>query len=163
MDILAVACPTEDNIIRVKSVGHKQDDIDLSDLTPQQEESTHSASLIRGTAFDFARKGRKIGGFTAYTTSDVPKGSGLSSSAAFEVLIGSILNHFYNEGKISPEQIAITAQFAENVYFGKPSGRWIRWHVQWEILSELTSMTRKSLLSGRSASLRKSLDTGWLL
>ncbi len=122
MDILAVACPTEDNIIRVKSVGHKQDDIDLSDLTPQQEESTHSASLIRGTAFDFARKGRKIGGFTAYTTSDVPKGSGLSSSAAFEVLIGSILNHFYNEGKISPEQIAITAQFAENVYFGKPSG-----------------------------------------
>ncbi len=122
MDILAVACPTDDNIIRVKSIGHKQDDIDLSDLSPQSEESTHSASLIRGIAYDFVRKGRKIGGFTAYTTSDVPKGSGLSSSAAFEILIGSILNHFYNEGKIPPEQIAITAQFAENVYFGKPSG-----------------------------------------
>lgn len=122
MDILAVACPTDDNIIRVKSIGHKQDDIDLSDLSPQPEESTHSASLIRGIAYDFVRKGRKIGGFTAYTTSDVPKGSGLSSSAAFEILIGSILNHFYNESKISPEQIAITAQFAENVYFGKPSG-----------------------------------------
>ncbi len=122
MDILAVACPTDEPVIRVKSVGHKQDDIDLTDLSPQSDESTHSASLIRGIASDFDRKGRKIGGFTAYTISDVPKGSGLSSSAAFEVLIGSILNHFYNDGMISPEEVAITAQFAENVYFGKPSG-----------------------------------------
>ena len=122
MDILAIACPTDEPVIRVKSAGHKQDDIDLTDLSPQQEESTHSASLIRGIASDFNRKGRKIGGFTAYTISDVPKGSGLSSSAAFEVLIGSILNHFYNDGQVSPEEVAITAQFAENVYFGKPSG-----------------------------------------
>lgn len=122
MDILAVAAPASDNVIRVKSVGHKQDDIELSDLSPQAEEATHSASLIRGIANDFARKGRKIGGLTAFTTSDVPKGSGLSSSAAFEVLIGCMLNHFYNGGAVSPEQIAITAQFAENVYYGKPSG-----------------------------------------
>ena len=122
MDILAVAAPASDNVIRVKSIGHKQDDIDLSDLSPQAEEATHSASLIRGIACDFARKGREIGGFTAFTTSDVPKGSGLSSSAAFEVLIGCMLSHFYNGGAVSPEQIAITAQFAENVYYGKPSG-----------------------------------------
>lgn len=122
MDILAVAAPAADGIIRVKSIGHKQDNIDISDLSPQEEETTHSASLIRGIAYDFARKGRKIGGLTSFTTSNVPKGSGLSSSAAFEVLIGCMLNHFYNGGEVSPEQIAITAQFAENVFYGKPSG-----------------------------------------
>ncbi len=122
MDILAAAAPTSEKVIRIKSVGHKQDDISLSDLSPQPEEATHSASLIRGTAYDFARKGRGIGGLTAYTTSDVPKGSGLSSSAAFEVLIGCMLSHFYNGARVSPEEIALTAQFAENVYYGKPSG-----------------------------------------
>lgn len=122
MDILAVAAPASDGVIRIKSIGHKQDDIDLSDFTPREEEATHSASLIRGTAYDFARKGRAVGGLTAFTTSNVPKGSGLSSSAAFEVLVGCMLNHFYNGGTISPEQIAITAQFAENTYYGKPSG-----------------------------------------
>lgn len=122
MDILAAVAPASDNVIRVKSIGHKQDDIDLSDLSPQAEEATHSASLIRGIACDFAKKGRKTGGLTAFTTSDVPKGSGLSSSAAFEVLIGCMLSHFYNGGAVPPEQIAISAQFAENAYYGKPSG-----------------------------------------
>lgn len=122
MDILAVAAPASDGVIRVKSIGHKQDDIDLSDLSAQEQEATHSASLIRGIAYDFARKGRSIGGLTAYTTSNVPKGSGLSSSAAFEVLIGCMLSHFYNGGAVPPEQIAISAQFAENNYYGKPSG-----------------------------------------
>ena len=81
-----------------------------------------SASLIRGVAAGFEKEGMKIGGFRAYTTSDVMKGSGLSSSAAFEVLVGTILSHLYNGGQVSAVKIAQISQFAENVYFGKPSG-----------------------------------------
>lgn len=81
-----------------------------------------SASLIRGVAAGFVKDGYKIGGFRAYTTSDVMKGSGLSSSAAFEVLVGTILSHLYNGGQISPVKVAQISQYAENVYFGKPSG-----------------------------------------
>ena len=121
IDIFAVAAPSDEPVIRVKSEGYPMVTVDLRDLTPQSEESTHSPALIRGIAFRFREAGRKIGGFTAYTTSQVPKGSGLSSSAAFEVLIGTILNKMYG-GRATPEQIAIDAQFAENVYFGKPSG-----------------------------------------
>ncbi|MEG0115122.1 MAG: galactokinase, partial [Hydrogenoanaerobacterium sp.] len=81
-----------------------------------------AASLIRGTAARFLQKGYKLGGFDAYTTSDVLRGSGLSSSAAFEVLVGTMLNHSYNDGKISAVEIAQIGQYAENFYFGKPSG-----------------------------------------
>ncbi len=98
------------------------EDIALSDLNPIQEELNHSASLIRGTAARFADLSYKIGGFDAYTTSNVLKGSGLSSSAAFEVLVGVILNHLYNDGAISPVEIAKIAQYAERVFFGKPCG-----------------------------------------
>ena len=122
LDIIAVVEPTDDNKITIKSEGFPEDSIDLSDLDVVTEEKNTSASLIRGVAAKFAQEGHKIGGFRAYTTSDVMKGSGLSSSAAFEVLVGTVLSHLYNDGGISPVKIAQISQYAENVYFGKPSG-----------------------------------------
>lgn len=123
LDALAAVSPNDEGIIRVKSRGYdKTDVIDLSNLEPRDEELGHSAALIRGTAARFVEMGYKVGGFDAATVSDVLSGSGLSSSAAFEVLIGTILNHLYNDGKISPIEIAQIAQYAENEFFGKPCG-----------------------------------------
>lgn len=123
LDIIAAVTPTGDGIITVKSEGFdKIDIVDTSDLSVHNEEMTHSAALIRGVCAGLKERGYNVGGFTAYTTSDVLKGSGLSSSAAFEVLIGEILNHLYNGGRVSFVEIAKIAQYAENVYFGKPSG-----------------------------------------
>ena len=91
LDVVAVVSPNEDNVVRVKSYGFdKIDDVDLSILTPQKREMEHSAGLIRGVAAGFVEAGGKVGGFDAYTTSDVLRGSGLSSSAAFEVCMGAI-------------------------------------------------------------------------
>lgn len=122
LDVIAVVEYTNDNCITIKSEGFSEDRIDLSNLSVVEEEKNSSASLIRGVANGFAKNGYKIGGFRAYTTSNVMKGSGLSSSAAFEVLVGTILSHLYNDGQISPVKIAQISQYAENVYFGKPSG-----------------------------------------
>lgn len=122
LDVIAVVVPTDDNIILVKSEGFEADNVSLDDLSVCEEEKNTSASLIRGVAAGFEKNGFKIGGFKAYTTSNVLKGSGLSSSAAFEVLIGSILNGLYNDGAVDDVKIAQIAQFAENEYFGKPSG-----------------------------------------
>ncbi len=122
LDVIAVVAPRNDTIIHVQSKGFPMDTVDTTDLASRAEEVNKSASLIRGTAARFAQKGYGIGGFDAYTTSNVLKGSGMSSSAAFEVLIGTILNHVYNEQKTSAVEIAQIAQFAENQYFGKPSG-----------------------------------------
>ena len=98
------------------------DTVALDTLMPREEEKNRSVSLIRGTAAHFNELGYAVGGFDAYTTSNVLKGSGLSSSAAFEVLVGVILNHLYNEGRVDAVEIAQIAQYAENVYFGKPCG-----------------------------------------
>ena len=123
LDIIALAAPNKDNVIRLKSEGFpKMDVIDLANLEPVAAEKEHSASLIRGIAAGFARRGCPIGGFDAYTTSFVPKGSGLSSSAAFEILVATVLDELWNEGRLSPVERAIIGQFAENTYFGKPSG-----------------------------------------
>lgn len=122
LDVIAVAAPCPGPCIRIQSAGFPLDTVMLDDLTPRPEEVNHSASLIRGVASRFASDGLSIGGFDAYTTSDVLKGSGLSSSAAFEVLTGTILSHLYNEGTVDPVSIAKIAQYAENAYFGKPSG-----------------------------------------
>lgn len=122
LDIAAVAKPIEDNIIQIKSAGFPLDVVDISNTQPHPDENGKSASLIRGMAGIFKRFGYNTGGFTACTTSDIPKGSGLSSSAAFEVLVGNILNVMYNDSKISNEQIAVMSQVVENEYFGKPSG-----------------------------------------
>ncbi|MBR1810575.1 MAG: galactokinase [Clostridia bacterium] len=123
LDAVAAAAQNEENIIRVKSRGYsKIDVIDLATLTPVPAETGHSAALIRGVAARLKALGYKIGGFDAATASEVLSGSGLSSSAAFEVLIGTVLNYMYNDGKISPVVIAQVAQYAENVFFGKPCG-----------------------------------------
>ncbi len=122
LDVIAAVVPSCDGIIEVKSEGFPADTVDISDLKVHDEEKNSSASLIRGVAAGFARNGHKIGGFKAYTTSNVLKGSGLSSSAAFEVLIGTILSGLYNEHSVSAVEIAQISQYAENVFFGKPSG-----------------------------------------
>ena len=126
LDVVAVVSPNEDNVVRVKSYGFdKIDDVDLSILTPQKREMEHSAGLIRGVAAGFVEAGGKVGGFDAYTTIDVLRGSGLSSSAAFEVCMGAIFRGEYNDNdmeKFSQVKIAQIGQYAENVFFGKPCG-----------------------------------------
>ena len=122
LDVIAVVEPTDDNIITIKSEGFPEDSVDISDLSVHENEKNSSAALIRGVAAGFKNNGLNIGGFKAYTTSNVMKGSGLSSSAAFEVLIGNILSGIYNAGSVSAVKIAQIAQYAENEYFGKPSG-----------------------------------------
>ncbi len=122
LDLIAVASPSDDGFIRVKSRGfNKLDVIDITEAEPQQGESTHSASLIRGIAEGFRARGREVGGFDAYTASDVLRGSGLSSSAAFEMGMAVILNEEFHCGFSGPE-LAKICQYAENTYFGKPSG-----------------------------------------
>ena len=96
--------------------------VDLSDLKMRKGEEGTSAGLIRGMAHGLQENGHKIGGFQAFVTSDVLNGAGMSSSAAFEVLVGTILSGLYNDMGISPVEIAQVAQYSENVYFGKPCG-----------------------------------------
>lgn len=122
LDVIGVVSPREDNIIRVQSQGYEMEEIDLSHLEPVAAEQETSQALIRGIAARFNQFGYRIGGFDAYTTSAVMKGGGLSSSAAFEVLIGTVLNHLYNGGLVDPQRIAQVGQYAENVYFGKQCG-----------------------------------------
>lgn len=122
LDAIAAASKNMDNTVRVKSEGYRMDVVDLSDLSVQEKETGHSAALVRGVCARFQQLGYRIGGFDATTASRVLSGSGLSSSAAFEVLLGTILNYLFNDGKIDPVEIAQIAQYAENVYFGKPCG-----------------------------------------
>lgn len=122
LDVIAVVSPCEGSVVSVKSEGFPEDVVDISDLEIKENEKNTSAALIRGVAAGFKNAGYNVCGFKAYTTSNVLKGSGLSSSAAFEVLIGTIFSHLCNEGKVSAVKIAQIAQYAENAYFGKPSG-----------------------------------------
>lgn len=122
LDVIAVAAKSENMTVRIKSEGFDMDTVDVNDLTPQKSEREHAASLIRGVCAGLKRLGYEVGGFDAYTTSNVLKGSGLSSSAAFEVLVGNIISYLYNDGKIDDVTIAKVAQYAENEFFGKPSG-----------------------------------------
>ena len=122
LDIIAVAKKTDDNIIRIKSKGFDEDVVDVTNLDPNAYSNYGSASIIAGTCAGFKNNGLKYGGFTAYTTSDVLKGSGISSSAAFEVQVGNILSYFYNDGTVPNPELAKIAQYAENVFFGKPCG-----------------------------------------
>ncbi len=122
LDAIAVASKNDEGIIRIKSAGYPMDTVDCADLSVKEKEKGKSSSLIRGVAARFRELGYKVGGFDAATASKVLSGSGLSSSAAFEVLVCTMLNHLYNDGKISPVEIAQISQFAENVHFGKPCG-----------------------------------------
>ena len=122
LDAVACAVKTEDHFIRVYSENYPGDIIDINILEPQMKEVEKSASLVRGVAARFKELGYNIGGIDCVTVNNVLKGSGMSSSASFEVLVGTMLNYLYNDGKISPVEIAQIAQFAENKFFGKPCG-----------------------------------------
>ena len=123
LDILAVAKPTDGGVIRIQSEGFPEDVVEPSAVdAPDEAKFFSSAAIIAGMEKAFLNGGYRIGGFDAYTTSNVLKGSGISSSAAFEVMVGNILNYLYNDGKVSNVEIAKMAQYAENVYFGKPCG-----------------------------------------
>ncbi len=122
-DIIAVAARNTDGIIRFKSEGYPKTEIDLSEIDdPDNFENYTSKALIAGLAKGFVNSSYSIGGYNAYATTEVLKGSGISSSAAFEVMIGNILNYLYNDGKVSNVEIAKLSQYSENVYFGKPCG-----------------------------------------
>ena len=123
LDIIAVATRTDSDIINVKSEGHKADCVDINEFTaPKKELYGRSSSIVAGVVSGFRTEALSVGGFDAYTTSSVPGGSGLSSSAAFENMIGTMLNYFYNDASVSPVTIAKISQYAENVFFGKPCG-----------------------------------------
>lgn len=122
LDAIAAAAKNDENVVRVKSEGYPMDVVDLSDLSVQPSETGHSPALVRGVCQGFLNYGYKIGGFDAATASRVLSGSGLSSSAAYEVLVGTMLNYLYNDGKVDAVTIAKIAQYAENEYFGKPCG-----------------------------------------
>ena len=122
LDAAAAAAKNDENIVRVKSAGYDMDVVDLSDLSVHKNERGHSPALVRGMCQGFLNHGYKIGGFDAATVSQVLSGSGLSSSAAYEVLVGVMLNALYNDGAADAVTIAKIAQYAENEYFGKPCG-----------------------------------------
>lgn len=122
LDAAAAAAKNDENIVRVKSAGYDMDVVDLSDLSVHKNERGHSPALVRGMCRGFLNHGYKIGGFDAATVSQVLSGSGLSSSAAYEVLVGVMLNALYNDGAADAVTIAKIAQYAENEYFGKPCG-----------------------------------------
>jgi galactokinase len=122
LDVIGIVSFNDSGVIRVQSEGHGSSEADISSLSPDESEKGTSASLIRGVAAGFKKLGLEAGGFDAYTTSEVLSGSGLSSSAAFEVLIGTILDRHYNSGKAGAIEIAKIGQYAENVFFGKKSG-----------------------------------------
>ena len=122
-DIIAVAAKNNDGCIRFRSEGYSEDRINLSDVANADNfRKFTSRALVAGMAQAFVKAGHNIGGYDAYSCTEVLKGSGLSSSAAFEVMVGNILNHLYNDGKVDNKEIAKYAQFSENVYFGKPCG-----------------------------------------
>lgn len=124
LDILAAASPNESGVLRIKSQGYPVITVDVRELDARPGEVGTSAALLRGVANRMAAMGCPLQGrgLDAYLTSTVPGGSGLSSSAAFEVLIGTMLNEFFGEGRRTPVELAQIGQYAENQYFGKPCG-----------------------------------------
>ncbi|MBR2432661.1 MAG: galactokinase [Clostridia bacterium] len=123
LDIIAIVSKNDKGIIDLKSDGFPRIIVDYSEYAaPVEEKFGTSDSLIAGMCAGFLKNGYKIGGFDAYCTSSVLKGSGLSSSAAFEDMIGNILSHEYNEGGVDNVEISKLSQYAENVFFGKPCG-----------------------------------------
>lgn len=123
LDSIAAASPNfKDEIVIYSESYSKPFVVSLKKLNALPGERFSTLALVRGIAFGLKKRGYSIGGFNAYIMSDVLRGSGLSSSASIEVLIGTIFNHLFNKGKISPVEIAIVGQFAENEYFGKPCG-----------------------------------------
>ena len=122
-DIIAVASKNNDGVVRFHSEGYPEDVVSMKDAeSPANFKRNGSRSLVGGVINAFMNNGHNVGGYDAYSTTEVLKGSGISSSAAFEVMVGNIMNHFYNDGAIDNKEIAKYSQYAENVFFGKPSG-----------------------------------------
>ena len=122
LDTCAAVRPNGKTVIRVLSKGYPICCVEVNDLTPQPQEVNTTSALIRGVAARFQQLGCNVAGFDAYVESSVLPGSGLSSSAAFEVLIGTIINYLFFNCKLTSPEIAMIGQYAENVYFGKPCG-----------------------------------------
>ncbi len=122
LDNVCVAGKNNTDVINILSEGYPEFRVDLSSLKPSKKEHLTSAALVRGICSQFKESGYAIGGFDACIDGGVPKGSGLSSSASFEVLIGAILSQLFNNGKVDPIRNAIIGQYSENNYFGKPCG-----------------------------------------
>ena len=121
-DAIAIVSVTSENVINIKSEGYDMITIDLSDISKKDSEEGTTLALIKGVLAGCKDRGYAIGSFNAYITSDVLGGSGLSSSAAFETVIGNIISYLFNDGAIDDVTIAIIGQYAENYYFGKPCG-----------------------------------------
>ena len=121
-DALACAAPNGTQMIRIFSEGFGMVQADVSSLEPVEEEKNTTLSIVRGIAAWISKAGYAVSGFDAYLISDVPGGSGLSSSACFEVLTGTLINQLFCDNSLSMQEIAKIGQYAENVYFGKPSG-----------------------------------------
>ena len=122
LDMIAAVRVTDSGVIRMLSTGYPMSTVSLDALTPVAAEVNTTPALIRGVAARFVELGCPVRGFDAYMESTVLPGSGLSSSAAYEVLIGTILNHLFFDGRVSQPEIAMIGQYAENVFFGKPCG-----------------------------------------
>lgn len=122
LETVAEVTLNDSNFIRVESAGYPLVEIDLHDLEIREGERNTTAALVRGVAAVFARRGAKLQGFDAKVRSTVLPGSGLSSSAAFEVLMGTVFNELFMDGSLTPVEIAQIGQYVENVYFGKPCG-----------------------------------------
>ena len=122
LDTVAAVRVNGTNLIRIQSKGYPLCVVDITNLTPVESEINSTPALVRGVAARFAQLGCNVGGFDAYCESTVLPGSGLSSSAAYEVLIGTIVNGLFFDGKVSQPEIAMIGQYAENVFFGKPCG-----------------------------------------
>lgn len=122
LDIVAAVEATEEPVAIIKSEGHEEARINIDELDVREDEKGKATAMLRGITKGFRDRGFTVGGFKAYTVSNVVKGSGLSSSAAFEVLIGTIYSALCNKGAIDPTKIAQVCKYAENTYFGKPSG-----------------------------------------
>ncbi len=122
-DIIAIAAKNNDGKVRFHSEGYPEDVVDIEEAkNPDAFGRVNSRALVAGLVGGFIKNGYNVGGYDAYSTTEVLKGSGISSSAAFEVMVGNILNYFYNDGKVDNQEIAKLAQYSENVYFGKPCG-----------------------------------------
>ena len=122
LDTIACAAPNGTSMVRIQSRNHRMAEVSLDDLSVHPAETGSSVSLVRGVAARLREMGYAVGGFNAYTTTRVLRSSGLSSSAAFEVMVGTIMNHLFCGGVLTPLQLAQVGQYAENVYYGKPCG-----------------------------------------
>lgn len=122
LDTIAVSAKNNNDVVRFVSDGYDMITLNINDLEVNDDEAGTTVSLIRGVLRGLKDHGYKIGGFNAYATSDVLVGAGLSSSAAFEVVVGTIISGLYNDMKINSVEVAQISQYAENVFFKKPCG-----------------------------------------